>query len=176
MSGSPNISVPLAVAEEMHKQDFVANTPCANVGQANLLDCLYNLNVSAIVNAVGDVWNPGWLFGLPTPGSVISPLAIVDGVTVPFSIFDAYQYGTAVDVPGTFMCWICSDSVVIFGTMHEEVDLAPQDIVFNYTASQWNQFVQSRYVIIQLYSWRYIQSLQAFTKGTNVHQVRCFWL
>lgn len=47
------------------------------------------------------IWNPPWLAGWPTPGNYeISPLAIVDGVTVPFNITFTYQSHKANDVPG----------------------------------------------------------------------------
>ncbi len=47
------------------------------------------------------IWNPPWLFGWPTPGEyAISPLAIVDGVTVPFNISYTFQQGKANDVSG----------------------------------------------------------------------------
>lgn len=39
-----------------------------------------------------------------------------------------------------------NDVPVMFGAMHEEPDLAPVDIVFNYTSEKYTQFIMDRFV------------------------------
>eukprot|EP01116_Phalansterium_solitarium_P020122 TRINITY_DN5841_c0_g1_i2.p1 TRINITY_DN5841_c0_g1~~TRINITY_DN5841_c0_g1_i2.p1 ORF type:complete len:562 (-),score=97.94 TRINITY_DN5841_c0_g1_i2:163-1809(-) len=132
MSGSPNISVPLHVAESIHVDDFVANSPCAGKSSKALLDCLYGLDLYGVMLNRPTSWNPDWLMDLPTPGSIISPLAIVDGVTVTKEVRASLLAGVN-DVP------------LILGTMHEEPDIEPVVDVRNLTVAEYEAYLQKRF-------------------------------
>lgn len=45
-----------------------------------------------------------------------------------------------------------SDVPVIFGTMAQEVDFFPADVILNYTETEYISFITSKYVYILIYS------------------------
>lgn len=71
--------------------------------------------------------------GLPSLSDTITPLAIIDGVTIPFSLDEALTSGKIIDVP------------LIVGNMHEESDIAPQQIVMNYTKEHYEDFIKQKF-------------------------------
>lgn len=66
--------------------------------------------------------------------------AIVDGYLLPDSLAMMLASGEVNDVP------------LIFGVMHEEVDLAPLDVVFNMSTRQYQAFIMQKYVFTSI-SW-----------------------
>jgi len=97
LSGSPNISMNLAQAEELHRKQFLEITPCAGV--PDVLGCLMNLSAIDI-----NLFTPGCF---NTPIQSVPPLGvngtgwcgltIADGYTV-HDLFDATSHGL-IDVP-----------------------------------------------------------------------------
>ena len=69
---------------------------------------------------------------IPEPNSSISALAIIDGVTVPVDIWTAFEKGEVNDVPS------------IFGVMAQENDLAPVDVILNYTSQEYTTFIENK--------------------------------
>ena len=62
----------------------------------------------------------------------MAPEAIVDGLVITYNITEALSNGIANDVP------------VIFGTMHDEPDVGPVNVVINYTLSEFTDFINLR--------------------------------
>lgn len=135
-------------ASQANLADFVNNTRCAGLSGSMLVQCLYSLNMVDIINGITNYWNGPFDMGIPQRGEKRKQLgkfnlqflkpscwpvvAIVDGYLLPDTLSNLLETGEVNDVP------------LMFGVMHEEVDIAPLDIVFNMSKRQYQAFLMQR--------------------------------
>lgn len=134
MSGSPNISMPLSVAEAQNSH-FAAS--CAGGGGTSseaVLSCMRNLSVESLVSAIPSAWNMPGIWNLPKgpTGQQYEGLVIVDGTLIQHDFATALSVGT-VDVP------------FIYGNMQCESDEGPEMDVTAYSLEQWAQLLNSTF-------------------------------
>jgi carboxylesterase type B len=135
MSASVIIDMPLSRAEVAHIA-VVNNTRCAPFAHTNndtLYQCLHSLSAFELVAATPIEWTGPYDFGLPVKDYQRGQLAIVDGVVIPNVLSDLLLKGPVNDVP------------VIFGVMNEEPDVHPNDVVLNFSSSQWKSFIKQKF-------------------------------
>ena len=81
MSGSPNISMPLPVAEAQNKH-FVES--CAGFSSEVIMSCMRNQSVESLVSSIPSAWNMPGIWNLPKgpAGQGYQGLVIVDGTLI----------------------------------------------------------------------------------------------
>lgn len=132
MSGSPNITMSLAQAEQQNA-NIVTQTGCAQAGYTStqVVSCMRALPYSALFNLIPHSWYTPDIWGLPPGplGANYAGLCIVDGqtVTVPLQV----ALSTAMnDVP------------IVFGNMQCEPDESPVQNVQGLSIAQWENLVR----------------------------------
>jgi para-nitrobenzyl esterase len=133
MSSSVIIDMPLEQAEKANVGDFVNNTRCQGFSGNMLLECLYGLDMQEVLSGLTGYWNGPYDMGIPARDEQRKQLAIVDGYLLPDSLDEILASGEVNDVP------------LIFGVMHEEVDIAPLDVVVNMSRQQYQAFIMQKF-------------------------------
>ncbi len=128
MSGSPNISTPLSLAEAQNSHFVSAGKgSCVGAGDsASIMKCLRDLPASDLIAVIPEAWNMPGIWNLPKSpsGQHYEGLVIVDGTLIPHDFPTALSMGT-VDVP------------LIYGNMQCESDEGPEMDVSAYSMESW---------------------------------------
>ncbi|XP_028811537.1 uncharacterized protein LOC114765545 isoform X2 [Denticeps clupeoides] len=111
MSGSSLFKASLESAER-DNLEFLRRTGCKDAA------CLRRLNISEVLRAVPWQEYPSWasddLTSLPTKGTFVGPVAVVDGHVLPVPPFAAWEAGSGF-----------SDVPFLIGTTEQEADFSP---------------------------------------------------
>jgi carboxylesterase type B len=160
LSGSPKIDQNFSTTELLMRENYLPVSPCNQTSGKDLLNCLYTSDAWDLTEPLpNDSFNSKWLFGIPTASDFIVPLVFVDGKTVEMPLIQALQQ-SLVDAP------------IIFANVREESDLAPEDLVMNYSFQQWKQFLLTRFSSFPNSESivNHLESLYPYTNYTNIQQ------
>lgn len=133
LSGSPNISLPMASAE-VQNADIIAQTGCkhAHSTYTEVLACMRKMTPRQLTDLIPESWDTPGLFGLPltTTGEHWAGLVIVDGKTIPYPYDEALARGD-----------VSSNVPFMVGAMGQECDEWPEVDVQTYSSSQWRDYL-----------------------------------
>lgn len=128
MSGSPNITLSLSVAEKQNEKIIVASG-CKKVSTnySEVLNCMRSMDVKSLVALIPTSWNTPGIFGMPkgTSGENWVGLPVVDSKVIALPFDESLASGRLSDVP------------LMFGSMGQEPGSYADDDVSQYTIEEW---------------------------------------
>eukprot|EP01120_Amphizonella_sp_Union-15-10_P016194 TRINITY_DN8461_c0_g1_i1.p1 TRINITY_DN8461_c0_g1~~TRINITY_DN8461_c0_g1_i1.p1 ORF type:complete len:546 (+),score=76.72 TRINITY_DN8461_c0_g1_i1:75-1712(+) len=133
MSGSPKLTYTLEETETLDRI-VVERSACKGTPKSLLLECLLSLPAKDLANISLPQWFPDWGFGLPDSSSQeFYPLLAVDNYVISNNLSYALESGDFNHVD------------MIIGSMKDECDLGPEDVVIDYSVSQLEALIRSRF-------------------------------